>query len=241
MIQQTPGKIFLSDDRGCLETSVMRTRNTFNFGSYYHEHKNPFGNLYALNEDTLAPGCKMHVDTDRRTYLLILPVVGLVAYSDSRGNITAVEAGQLYIILLEKGTHGYIKNPADENLVNFLQWRISADGQSPAGEVLAGFDINADRNNLAGFDAKYNYRFFNSLPFYPSIAKMDGRTEIEYSLKQKTNKLFVFVIQGAFEVQNRLLHQGDGLALWNLDNLEAEALSNDAIIMILEMDQERKS
>ena len=46
---------------------------------------------------------------------------------------------------------------------------------------------------------------------------------------------FVFIIEGAFEVQNRLLEARDGLSLWNLSKLEFEALSNDAILMIIEV------
>ena len=45
----------------------------------------------------------------------------------------------------------------------------------------------------------------------------------------------MFVIEGAFEVQGTLLHARDGLALWGTDKLEKEALSNDAIILLIEL------
>jgi hypothetical protein len=51
--------------------------------------------------------------------------------------------------------------------------------------------------------------------------------------------VFGFVIEGAFEFQNRLLETRDSIALWNEDNetlqIEFEALSNDAIILIAEV------
>ena len=47
--------------------------------------------------------------------------------------------------------------------------------------------------------------------------------------------LFVFVIEGAFEVQYRLLHPRDRLVLWEADTIEWEALSNDAVILVIEM------
>jgi len=34
-------------------------------------------------------------------------------------------------------------------------------------------------------------------------------------MKSEQNSLFVFIIQGVFEVQGRLLHARDGLGLWN--------------------------
>jgi redox-sensitive bicupin YhaK (pirin superfamily) len=45
----------------------------------------------------------------------------------------------------------------------------------------------------------------------------------------------VYVIEGAFEVQYRLLHARDGLALWEAERVEWEALSNDAILLVLEV------
>jgi len=46
--------------------------------------------------------------------------------------------------------------------------------------------------------------------------------------------VYVFVIEGAFEVQNRLLHARDGLSLSSATEVEFEALSNDAMLLILE-------
>lgn len=46
--------------------------------------------------------------------------------------------------------------------------------------------------------------------------------------------VFAFVIEGAFEIQGRLLEAKDGLALWNDNEIEMEALSNGAIILLIE-------
>lgn len=43
------------------------------------------------------------------------------------------------------------------------------------------------------------------------------------------------MLEGAFEVQGTLLHARDGLALWETDEVEMEALSNDAIILLVEL------
>jgi hypothetical protein len=53
--------------------------------------------------------------------------------------------------------------------------------------------------------------------------------------KNQTKRVFISVMQGAFEIANRLLPEKDGLALvyQQADRLEFEALSNDAILIIL--------
>ena len=49
-----------------------------------------------------------------------------------------------------------------------------------------------------------------------------------------TKGVFVFVIDGAFEVSNRLLQARDGLAITKASQVEFESLSNEAIIMFIE-------
>lgn len=63
---------------------------------------------------------------------------------------------------------------------------------------------------------------------------LHGR-EVVYALSHPGHSLFVFVVQGAFEVQYRLLEGGDGLALWALSQTEIEALSDEAILLLLEL------
>jgi hypothetical protein len=78
------------------------------------------------------------------------------------------------------------------------------------------------------------------LPFGISIGKFSGRAETDYRPKNKEAGLFVFVIEGAFEVEGRLLHARDGLAIEQADEsdsyrIEMEALSNDAVILTIEL------
>ena len=65
--------------------------------------------------------------------------------------------------------------------------------------------------------------------------KLNGRQDDIYYRKNTANGVFVYAIQGALEVQYRLMHEGDGLALWDVDEVEFEALSNDAILLIVEV------
>ena len=54
-------------------------------------------------------------------------------------------------------------------------------------------------------------------------------------IKNKKNGIYAFVIEGVFEVQDRLLHTKDGLAMWDAEEIDFEALSNGAILLLLEI------
>lgn len=228
MVQQNKGKIFLADERGHNEVEWFRSYNTFNFGQYHSEHKTPFGALYVLNDDTLAGGKTISLTIEADTEIVLVPVVGAITYKDSTGNSNIIEAGECQVCTVPKGTVIHIGNPYDNELVNFLQLWFYKKCEALHTPQLIPFDIINCKDQLVSIPVSNN-------TFKYSIGKYAGRAETVYYLSDTGNGIFAFVIQGAFEVQYRLLHPRDGLALWEADAVEFEALSNDAIILVIEM------
>jgi hypothetical protein len=112
-----------------------------------------------------------------------------------------------------------ITNPYKEELVNYLyiEFKLKTPG------VIADLDLK--QNSLNEIIPGHHYY----------IGKYDGRRDDIYKLSGEAAGVFVFVISGAFEVANRLLQSRDGLALWNIKEFDFEALSSDAIVLILEV------
>jgi redox-sensitive bicupin YhaK (pirin superfamily) len=234
MMNQTKAKMFLADERGLNETNWFRSQHTFNFGKYFNEHKQPFGNLYVVNDEVLDAGRSLNIFIEEYCYVILLPVMGAIAFKDSSGNDNLIAAGQIQILTADKGETIDISNPFDEGLVNFLQIWIKADQMNAAsGSSLSTYNVNECLNSLLKI-SPYNLGS-SSLPFAISIGKFDGRGETIHQLKNKNAGAFAFVIEGAFEVQGRLLHARDGLALWETEEVEIEAFSNEAIILLIEI------
>jgi len=233
MIQQAKAKIFLADERGLNETAWFSSQNTFNFGKYFNEHKYPFGNIYVVNDDTLDAGCSLKMLIEEDSHIILLPVMGAIAFQDSYGNKNTVAAGQMQLLTLDQRETLEIRNPFSNGLVNFLQIWIRAEKvKGVKDNHLCTYDVNEHIDNLFKIspDASYDA----ALPFSISIGKFNGRGETAYHLTNKNSGVFVFVIEGAFEVHGRLLHARDGLALWETSEIEMEALSNDAIILVIQ-------
>lgn len=219
-------KMFLADDRGIHQTAKFQSRHTFSFGSYQHEHKKPFGNMYVLNDDVLDGGCSVRMLIEERSWIILLPVIGAVAYKDSVQRESLLAAGQVQVLLMNKGDHMEITNPFAEDLVNFLQvWIKAGDSSNEAADPFA-YDVNANMNSM---------RTIHEAPsFIISIGKFEGRGETVYQTKNGSSPVFLFVLEGVFEAEGRLLHARDGLALQNIFAVEMEALSNDALMLLIE-------
>lgn len=227
MITQTEATIFLSDQRGCSQTDWFRSFHCFNFGAYQSEQRAPFGRLRVFNDDTLAAEKNLKMQLEENTDVILLPLVGAVEYHNSLGKSGFLEAGQVQVFLAEQGMEYELINPYPEELVNFLQICVKNDTPdfTPTLRQMS-FDFGQKNQLLPLFSSQA--RGF--------IGRYDGREEGIYEVQNPdAHGIFVFVIEGAFEVQNRLLHARDGLSLTNVAEVDFEALSNDAMLLILEI------
>lgn len=227
MLIQTNGQIYLSASRGLTHRKTFRSFHTFNHGSYFDESRKPFGNLIACNDDTLAAGNAIITNAGKDMEVIIIPVVGKVEIKDSQERTDFVDAGEALILQLNSEDYYQISNPFNNELVNFLQIWIEKDSENAN---LSGFKTSFDLDNYKNQ--------LQAIGEHCYLGKFSGREEGGLTVSGLKG-VFGFVIEGAFEFQNRLLETRDSIALWNDDNealqIEFEALSDNAIILIVEV------
>lgn len=226
-MQSNPGKIYLADQRGLTETSVLRRYSTFNFEKYYNEHKEPFGDLFLCNDESVVGGKITFFLCKEDSLQIFMPITGgidLVA----NGKEFAVETGQVQVLNMGKGEVLEISNPYQNDIVNYIQFGIKTGMfLMRASEML--FDFDLEKNHLIEIIAN------PKLPFKLSAGIFAAREEVIYKMQSQNHQFYTFIIDGAFEIEGRLMHARDGLALWDIGQVELEALSNNAIVLVLEI------
>lgn len=232
MLPQSQAKMFLAGERGHNQTEFYRSYNTFNFGFYQHEHKAPFSKLYVFNDDTLAAGNSVTMQIEEPTIVVLLPIVGSIEYTDSYTNTGIVSPGEVIILELDSDSKFTLTNPYQNDLINFIQLWIKRDlGSGLNKPQLHNFDLHSQLNHLLPcFTLGLGVGKINGY-----VAQFAGREEAVFKLNQPGKAVFAFVIDGAFEFQYRLLHPRDAVAVWHVNEVELEALSNNAIILLLEI------
>jgi hypothetical protein len=227
MIQQNPVQIFRSESRGRLESNGHNYFSTFNFGSYFEESRKPFGSLHVVNEVILAPQQTIQTVLEANTAVLVLPLFGGVDYKDSLGNQSFIGVEQIRIISAKKEMSFELTNGYEKENISYLQIGFNAETQDSENNFQQFNFGLTNKNQLIPL-----FEISNALGF---IGIYDARKEGFYSLKNNSNGVFVFVINGAFEIENRLLESKDGLSLSGIDSLEWEALSENALLVVLEI------
>jgi len=227
MIKQTPAQIFKSDLRGISKSDAFLNLATFNFGTYQDWSRKPFGTLKVLNEITLAPLQKTFTFIDVDTEVILMPLFGGIDYKDNTCKEDFIRIEQIKHVSAQKGMSFEVSNPYDSETVSYLEIWFSAKANNfKTASTRFDFDFS-ERNKM-----KPLFEFSNTMGF---IGIYDGRKEGFYALKNNLNGAFVFVISGAFEVENRLLQAKDGLSLKKIETVEWEALSENAVLLLFEV------
>ena len=229
MDTQTQAQIYLADRRGCSENAVLRSFHTFNFGGYVAEGREPFGALCLLNDDTLHAGARLTMQVERPTRVLLLPIMGGLEYQVGTADSDFLEPGQVGQLALVAGDAYTLSNPYEMASINGLQLWLADDTPSAPAVTHTAFDLTQQNTLLPLLADGVKNRVF--------IGRYGGRAEGVHQLANSANGLFVFVLQGAFEVANRLLQEKDGLSLLEAKDgaVEFEALSDEAILLLVEV------
>ena len=227
MIKQVPAQIYKSEARGVFKSEKHNCFATFNFDHYQDLSRKPFGSLQVLNEEIVAPQQSILRILKPNTNVIILPLFGGIELKYNLGNEEFLRVEEIRVIPVYDEMEITIFNPYENENVSFLQIDFQTD-KFYSKNYTEQLEINfSNRNQL-------NSLFKNEKAIgFAGI--YDGRKEGFYTLKNPKNGVFVFVINGAFEVENRLLEAKDGLSLQEVSEIEWEALSENAILLVFEV------
>lgn len=176
----------------------------------------------------------MSLGAETHTLLVLMPVSGSIHVNDSKSGDWTVGTGQLILLPVNAGEQVNISNPYPAEPVNYLQWWFhTATWSATATAAVSGFDVNKYPGCLVGISPSVMDLY--QLPFYLSVGKFDRQQKTVHHLRDSRNGIFVLALSGIFEVQGRLLNTGDGLAIDQPAEIEAAALSSDAILLAVEI------
>jgi len=231
MLKESCTILMHADQRGVTQSLLYRSWHSFHYGTYHHPYREAPGALRVFNEDTLAGGASMQHFAEHSSTVLLFPLVGGVAFIHNH-QTHYLDAGSILSVQVNAGMTYEIGNPYVEELVSYLHIVVSvAFVESMTKPQIRSFNLDAHPDTLQALCSVKGAKG----QFLGKIGKFSGRTDASYLPQNPINTCFVFVIEGVFEVQNRLLHSKDGILLPEAGEVEFEALSNDGIFLIFEL------
>ncbi len=223
-------QLFKADQRGSDSGTTATCLTTFNSENTYAELKTGFGGLKFLNDIFLKSEEVLTFTCDNQMVEAIIPIAGSLIYRDHTGNEELIKSEQVKYIFSEGHSTYTLYNPYQTETVNYLHIGFEKGNSLPTDfPKLHSLQLN-QKNVLVSLNS-------GDTPGLTSarIGIFEGRYKETFLLKNTDNGVFAYIINGAFEVENRLMEYRDGLSLWNTKQVEFEALSEHAIILFLEV------
>ncbi|MFT4095403.1 MAG: hypothetical protein QM640_17380 [Niabella sp.] len=191
--------------------------------SIFGDRNTAFNSLAAVNDCTLAPGACMEYELHAGTVLL--PIVGTLVVLYDQEEIV-IDCSEL--LVFNKATHLKVYNYYDDALINYMIITFKTHFEPGFGVLKYSFDLDNNRNEMLDVLGNGNMRI--------SLGKFEMRRETQHYLLNESNSSFCVVIQGSFEIEGRLLHERDALAVWNTETLDIESLGKESILLLIEQE-----
>lgn len=208
--------------RGNVDLGWLKSNHTFSFGNYYNPERLNFGALRVLNDDTVAGGKGFGTHPHDNMEIISIPLSGGLKHQDSMDNIAVISDGDIQVMSAGTGIFHEENNNDHLEDVQFLQIWIYPDrlNVTPRYAQLT-LDKEARHNQLQQILSPdpddegvwiYQQAWFH-------LGDFDKGSQAFYSLHDKRNGVYVFMIKGLAEINGQQLQSRDGLGLTGLDIL----------------------
>lgn len=229
-----------ANTRGVADHGWLKSAHSFSFGGYYNPERINFGALRVLNDDSVSGGMGFGEHPHDNMEIISIPLEGELKHQDSMGNEGVIKAGEIQVMSAGTGIYHSEFNANPKETVKFLQIWLFPNKRN----VQPRYDqqlINQDnrRNEFVQIlspnqdDAGvwiYQNAWFNLGNFDQGVSK-------EYTLNDKGNGVYLFVLKGTLEVNGEKIETRDGFGIWETENITIKA-NEDSEFLLMEVPME---
>jgi len=227
--------IHKADTRGHANHGWLNSHHTFSFANYHHPERMGFGVLRVLNDDVVAPGMGFGTHPHDNMEIVSIPLEGDLMHQDSMDNSAVIAAGDVQVMSAGTGIFHSEYNKNKDKEVKFLQiWVIpNKQNVSPRYDQIT-LDNERLKNQLAqilspnpndeGVWVHQNAWFH--------MGELEAGVKLPYELKDNSNGVYAFVLQGEAAIAGHSLDTRDGIGIWDTDNFEMTASSHTKVLLM---------
>jgi quercetin 2,3-dioxygenase len=226
-----------ANSRGHADHGWLNAWHSFSFAGFHDPSRVHFGALRVLNDDTVAGGMGFGMHPHDNMEIITIPLDGKLEHKDSMGNSGIINKGEIQVMSAGTGIHHSEKNSDPKEQVKLLQIWLFPDQKNvePRYDQKA-FDLSASKNKLVNvvspMGEKEGLNIHQHAWFH--LGKLDKDLSATYELKDKTNGVYAFVIDGDVTINGEKLNRRDGLGISEIDKLEIKT-ETDAELLLMEV------
>ena len=225
-----------ANTRGHANHGWLDSYHTFSFAGYYDPERVHFGALRVLNDDTVAGGMGFGTHPHDNMEIISIPTFGDLEHQDSMGNKQVIRQGDVQIMSAGTGIQHSEKNKNHDKEVKFFQIWVFPNKRNVEPRYDQQSFTEADKHNklltvVSPIGTNDSGVKIHQDAWF-SLGKLDKDFLTTYTLRNKNNGVYAFVIEGDITVSGQPLNIRDGLAISETEQLTIKANSNADVLLM---------
>ncbi len=227
-----------AETRGHANHGWLDSHHTFSFANYYNPERMHFGVLRVLNDDHVEAGMGFGTHPHDNMEIISIPLEGDLEHKDSMGNTAVIRKGDVQVMSAGTGiTHSEYNRNKDKP-VKFLQIWVFPNKKNVKPRYDQITLSEAERKNKLQQIVSPNPNdagvwIHQDAWFY--LGKFQKNLTTTYQNKKEGNGVYAFVLSGKFTIDGQPLNARDGFGIWNSNNINIKAETDDSEILIMDV------
>ncbi|MFT4777928.1 MAG: redox-sensitive bicupin YhaK (pirin superfamily) [Flavobacteriales bacterium] len=226
-----------ADSRGHADHGWLKSNHSFSFANYHNPQRMNFGVLRVLNDDFVEGGKGFGTHPHDNMEIVSIPLEGNLKHQDNMGNMAVIKSGDVQVMSAGTGIQHSEFNESESDAVKFLQIWVFPNKRNVEPrydqitlpkEVKQNTFLQVVSPNPNDDGVWVNQNAW----FHIGTFSKDGSAT--YKLKDPSNGLYAFMLEGDLNIAGQPLNKRDGFGIWNVTELNVTAQS-DARVLFMEV------
>lgn len=224
-----------AENRGHANHGWLNAYHSFSFADYYNPKQMNFGVLRVLNDDTIANGKGFGTHPHENMEIITIPLEGDLEHKDSMNNVGVIKEGDIQVMSAGTGVyHSEYNKNADKDLKLLQIWVIpKAKNVEPRFDQISIKEI--EKNNtffqILSPDKNDEGVWIHQDAWF-SLGNFEVGKSENYTLKKKSNGVYIFVIEGKVKVEDQELNARDGMGIWDAENINLTSITKSKVLLM---------
>jgi redox-sensitive bicupin YhaK (pirin superfamily) len=228
-------KLYPAKERGHVNLGWLDSFHSFSFGQFHDPEKIHFGALRVLNDDSVAGGGGFGAHPHDNMEIVSIPLEGDLSHKDSTGNKGIIRKGDVQIMSAGTGLRHSEYNSSATETTKFLQiWVFPKLKNIKPAYGQKTYDLKDRRNNwqtVVSPDISERALNINQDARF-SLVDLEAGKSISYNMKWRNSGIYLFVIEGAVQVDGQSLNKRDALGITETEKVNIEAMESAQLLAI---------
>lgn len=224
-----------AETRGVANHGWLNSHHSFSFANYYNPERMNFGVLRVLNDDIVDEGMGFGTHPHENMEIISIPLEGDLEHKDSMGNTTVIKEGDIQVMSAGTGVMHSEFNKNKDRKVKFLQIWVFPNQMNvtPRYDQISLKEIekkNQFYQILSPSSEEEGVWIHQNAWFH--LGNFSEQTTTKYTIKDKTNGVYAFILEGNATINNQVLSKRDGFGIWDTETIEITATKGSKILLM---------